>query len=81
VDERILSLLREDFAHARADLNQASEHFDAVIRENPADAPAETAARAHQASTELSAARKAMMDAATRLNRYLVSGTVPSDLA
>jgi hypothetical protein len=80
VEERILELLRRDFNLAKQNLAAASEQFDALIREAPSGLPhPDGAQRLKNASNALSEARKKLMDATVRLNKFILHGTAPSD--
>ncbi len=78
MDERILTLLRDEFNRSKDSLNVASEHFDAVIREAPGGIPyPDGSQRIRDASKMLSDARDRFLEATSRLNRFIVDGIVP----
>ncbi len=80
MEERILELLRQDFNLAKQDLEAATERFDALIREAPSGLPhPDGAQRIKNASNALSEARKKLMDATVRLNKFVLHGVLPPD--
>jgi len=79
--DHIHELLREEFNLAKADLDAASERFDALTREVPSGVPhPDGSLRIHAASKELSQAREVMMQKLARLNKFIAHGVAPSDL-
>ena len=79
--DRVHRILQEEFRAAVQRRDQASAHFDEVRRAVPSGLPhPDGTQRIHNASRELSAARKEMMKAHNRLNDYLGLGIVPEDL-
>jgi len=77
----ILAVLRSESAAARMHLNQASEYFDSIIRETPSRIPnPDGKLRVMKASRDLAAARMKFMDATTKLNDFVIHGTIPPDL-
>jgi hypothetical protein len=78
---RVRTALIEGLTEATARAEAASEAFQSVMREVPSGAPhSDGVQRIHNVSNELSAARKEMMTAHTRLNDFLTRGIVPEDL-
>jgi hypothetical protein len=79
--ERVLQLLREEFALAKADLAAASERFEALTREVPSGVPhPDGSLRINNAARDLSQAREDLMKTAARLNSFIIHGIAPSDL-
>jgi len=79
--EEILEILRADFAHARMKASVASQHFDEVTSDTPSGLPhPDGAYRIRNASIEYAAARTALTFALTRLNSFVIHGTIPNDL-
>jgi hypothetical protein len=73
--------LIEGLAQATARAKAASAAFQSVMGEMPSGAPhPDGVQRIHNVSHELSAARKEMMTAHSRLNDFLSRGIVPEDL-
>jgi hypothetical protein len=73
--------LIEGLTEATARVKAASESFQSVMSEMPSGVPhPDGVQRIHNASRELTAARKEMMTAHSRLNDFLSRGIVPADL-
>lgn len=80
-EHEIRNILHQEFLTATERAREATEFFDATIREIPSRIPhAGGVQRIHNASREVSAARAELMKAHTRLNEYLSSRIVPQDL-
>ena len=79
--EEILKRLQEDFAKAREQNHLASERFNAVVRDVPHGIPhPDGTQRVRNASHACSSASKSLMLAVSRLNAFVIHGTVPEDL-
>jgi hypothetical protein len=78
MDKRVRVTLVQDLVDSHARINWASEAFGANIP-NALPHPTGTQ-RIRNASSELSAARKEMRKAHSRLNDFLSRGIVPEDL-
>ena len=66
---------------ATARVSAANAAFSVVMNQIPSGLPhSDGAQRIHNASRELDAARKDMMEAHARLNDFIERGTVPEDL-
>ena len=78
-DRHVRTTLFEEFVEATARVNAASEAFIAVMGDVSSEVPDGTQ-RIHNASRELSAARKEVMRAHTRLNDFLGQGIIPEEL-
>lgn len=77
----IRSKLAKDLEEATARTESASMEFDAIMGDLPRDIPySDRTQRIHSASRELTATRKEMVKAHTRLNDYLSRGIVPEDM-
>jgi hypothetical protein len=62
-------------------LNMASEEFNVIMSSVPSAMPhPDGSLRIRQASRELSAARKEMLRAHSRLDEFLSTGVIPDDL-
>ena len=80
-DRHVRTTLFQEFLEATARADAASEAFIAVMGDVPSGLPPpDGTQRIHNASRELSAARKEVMNAHTRLNDFLRQGTIPEDL-
>jgi hypothetical protein len=80
-DRYVRTILFQDFVEATARVNAASEAFIAVMGEVPSGLPhPDGTQRIHNGSRKLSAARKEVMKAHTRLNDFLGQGIIPEDL-
>jgi hypothetical protein len=80
-DRHVRTALLQEFVEATARVNAASEAFIAVMGDVPSGLPhPDGTQRILNASSELSAARKEVMKAHTRLNDFLGQGIVPEDL-
>ena len=78
---KIREVLRQDVLSTTATLNAASEEFTALLNDIPSGIPhPDGAQRIHQASRKLSAARKEMITAHSRLNDFLSRGVIPDEL-
>ena len=75
----IRTVLKDELADAKERTAEASEVFLGIMAEIPSGQPDGTQ-RIHDASRELSTARKEMMKAHTRLGDYIERGVVPEDL-
>jgi hypothetical protein len=81
IGRQIRIILIQDLTAATARAYAASEEFNAVMADVPSALPhPDGTQRIHNASRELSAARKEMMRAHARLNDYLSHGIIPEDL-
>jgi hypothetical protein len=80
-EPQITRILSEELAEATELAVQASERFFAIMTEIPSGFPhPDGVQRIHNASHELSLARKEITKAHDRLNDFLSRGIVPSDL-
>ena len=80
-EHRIRTILTEALTEATARANAASEEFSGVMGDIPSALPhPDGTQRIHNASRELSAARKEVMQAHTRLTDFLSRGIIPEDL-
>ena len=80
-DWHVRITLFQEFVEATARVNAASEAFIAVMGDVSSKVPdSDGTQRIQNASRELSAARKEVMRAHTRLNDVLGQGIVPEDL-
>jgi hypothetical protein len=80
-ESEIRTPLKDGLVKATARANEACESFNAVMGQFPSGLPhPDGTQRIHNASRELSTARKEMMTAHNRLNDYLGRGIVPEDL-
>src|SRR6185312_13325357 len=81
LEHEIRNLLHREFLAATERATEATESFDATIREIPSGIPhPDGVQRIHNASREVSVARVQMMKAYNRLNDYLSRRIVPEDL-
>ena len=78
-DKRVRVTLVKDLVDSHARINWALDVFGAVANNIPSSHPDGTR-RIRNASSELTAARKEMMKAHSRLNDFLTEGIVPEDL-
>jgi hypothetical protein len=78
-ESQIRTTLKDGLVKATARANVACDSFNAVMGQFPFPHP-NGIQRIHNASRELSNARKEMMTAHNRLNDYLGRGIVPEDL-
>ena len=77
----IRNILAAEIVEATADLNRASREFFEVMGHIPTGFPhPDGSQHIHKASRDLSAARKNLMRAHTRLDDFLKTGNVPEDL-
>jgi hypothetical protein len=80
-DRHARTTLFQEFLEATARVNAASEAFIAVMGDIPSGlSHPDGTQRIHNASRELSAARKEVMKAHTRLNDFLGQGIMPKEL-
>lgn len=80
-DRHVRTTLFQEFVEATARVKAASEAFIAVMGDVPSGLPhPEGTQRIHNASRELSAARKEVTKAHTRLNEFLDQGIIPEEL-
>jgi hypothetical protein len=80
-EHRIRTILMEALTEATARANAASEEFSGVMGDIPSALPhPDGTQRIHNVSRELSAARKEVTQAHTRLNDFLSRGIIPEDL-
>jgi len=80
-EHEIRNILHREFLSATERAREATESFDAAIREIPSGIPhPDGVQRIHNASREVSVARIDMMKAHNRLNDYLSRRIVPEDL-
>ena len=81
IEHRIGTLLMEALTEATARSHAASEEFSSVMSDIPSGIPhPDGTQRIHEVSRELSAARKEVMQAHTRLNEFLSRGVIPENL-
>jgi hypothetical protein len=81
VRKDVLKILREDVAKAKEQARIASEHFDAAIKDPPNGIPHPDGTQyLRNASNEYSACRTRLMYTISRLNAFVIHGTVPDDL-
>ena len=77
----IRTALVKRIVDATARVSAAKSAFSLVMNQVPSGLPhPDGAQRIHNASRELDAARKEMMEAHTRLNDFIERGVVPEDL-
>ena len=80
-ERRIRTILMEALTEATARSHAASEVFKKVMDKVPSALPhPDGTQRIQNVSRELSAARKEVMQAHTRLNDFLSRGIIPEDL-
>ena len=80
-DRHVRTTLFQEFVEATARVNAASEAFIAVMGDVPSGLPhPDGTQRIHNASRELSEARKEVMKAHVRLQGFLSQGIIPEDL-
>jgi len=81
MEHRVRTILMRNLLQATVRANAASEEFSDVMGDIPSALPhPDGTQRIHNASRELSAARKEVMWAHTRLNDFLSRGIIPEDL-
>ena len=81
MEGRVRAILMRDLFQATARANSASDEFSAVMGDVPSALPhPDGTQRIHNVSRELSAARKEVMQAHTRLSEFLSRGIIPEDL-
>jgi hypothetical protein len=79
-EHEIRTLLHQQFVAATEQAKEATESFDAAIRDIPSGLPhPDGTQRIHAASRRVSVARIEMMKAHNRLNGYLSRRIVPED--
>jgi hypothetical protein len=80
-NEDVLKLLRDEAERARREYRIAAEYFDAIIQDIPSGlSPTDAIDRIRSASLEHSQALTRMTFAMSRLNDFVLHGTVPDDL-
>jgi hypothetical protein len=80
-EHRVRTILIDALAEATERANAASDELTGVMGDIPSALPhPDGAQRIHNVSRELSAARKEVMQAHTRLNEFLSRGIIPEDL-
>ena len=80
-DRHVRTTLLQEFLEATARAHAASEAFSAIMADVPSALPhPDGTQRIHNASRELSAARKEVMKANARLNDFLGQGIIPEEL-
>lgn len=80
-EHEIRTRLHQQFVTATERAKEATESFDAAIRDIPSGLPhPDGTQRIHNASRQVSVARIEMMKAHNRLNDYLNRRIVPEDL-
>lgn len=80
-ESRIREILRREVLETTAIVSTASEEFNALRSAIPSGVPhPDGSLRLHQVSDRLSAARKNMIRAHSRMNDYLSRGIVPEEL-
>jgi hypothetical protein len=78
---KVREILRQEVLETTATVNAASEDFHALLSAIPSGVPhPDGADRIHQASRRLSAARKEMIKAHSRLIDFLSRGVIPEEL-
>src|SRR5258705_4263379 len=81
IESQLRTTLNESLVKATSRANVACASFNAVMGQFPSGFPhPDGTQRIHNASRELSTARKEMMKAHSRLDDYLGRGIVPEDL-
>jgi hypothetical protein len=81
MERQIRTTLIQVLTEATVRANTASEAFSAVMSEIPSGIPhPDGVQRIHDVSRDLSAARKEMIRAHSRLNDFLVRAIIPEDL-
>ena len=79
--QEVRNTLLHDTLEATARHNEAREEFEAIMGQIPSGLPeTDGAQRIKNASSSLSIARRGMMEAHDRLDKFLESGIVPEDL-
>ncbi len=79
--QNIQNILVSEIVEATARANKATQYFFEVMGQIPTGFPhPDGSQRIHNASRELSTARKDLMRAHTRLDDFLKTGIVPEDL-
>ncbi len=80
-EQNIRAILQRELIQATARAHVATDAFNAIVDDIPSALPhPDGTQRIHNAYRELSLARQRMMQAHSRLDDYLVSGTIPEDL-
>jgi len=80
--QNIRAILQRELIAATARAHVATDAFNAILDDIPSALPhPDGTQRIHNVYRELSLARRQMMEAHSRLGDYLVSGTIPEDLA
>jgi hypothetical protein len=80
-EPQIREILRQEVLETTAALNAASDVFSALVSDIPSGVPhPDGTDRIHQASHNLSTARKEMIRAHSRLNDFLSRGIIPDEL-
>src|ERR1700681_2423313 len=81
-EQNIRVILQRELIAATARAHAATDAFHAIVDDIPSALPhPDGTQRIHNVYRELSIARRRMMEAHSRLGDYLVSGTIPEDLA
>ncbi|MEO8132177.1 MAG: hypothetical protein ABJF23_17815 [Bryobacteraceae bacterium] len=79
--EEILEVLEQELATAREKSAQASTDFYATLNDIPSGLPhPDGTQRIRNASIRCAQSRTKLVAAMTRLNNYIIHGTVPGDL-
>jgi hypothetical protein len=80
-EQELPRILLQEVLETTARAGTASDAFNAIMSDIPSGIPyPDSTLRIHEASRELSAARKEMMTAHSRLNDFLSRGIIPNDL-
>ena len=80
-ERKVRTALIQGLTEATVRANAASEAFTAIMSDIPSGIPhPDSIQRIHNASHELSTARKDMMKAHSRLHDFLSRGIIPEDL-
>jgi hypothetical protein len=81
IERDVHTILIQDVTEATARAHAASEAFRSIMADVPSGLPhPDGTQRIHDASRELSEARKELMRAHVRLQGFLSQGTIPEDL-
>jgi hypothetical protein len=81
IERHVRTILIQDLTETTARAYAASEVFNEIIANVPSELPhPDGTQRIHNASHELSVARKEMMKAHARLHDFLSRGIIPEDL-
>jgi len=79
--EEILEILEQDLATAREQSALASANFYATLNEVPSGLPhPDGTQRIRNASIQCAHCRTKLLSAMTRLNNYMIHGTLPAEL-